>query len=836
MVGGALWVLYNLVQSIELVDVWNHFRDLAFSSILLALSITALSYFVVTGYDVVALHHIKRKLPYSRVALSAFLASTFGNNMGFALLTGTSIRYRMYSQAGLSALEVAGIGAMCAISTLLGMSFILSTSILLHTGEMHATNIPIPNELLKTVSGGVLSIIFGYLICAWVKPITIHTKNWVLKLPSPGTTIIQIFLATTNLVLIATIVFVLIPNNNTIQFIDFLSVFALAIIAGSVSNIPGGIGVFESVILLGLPDLEAAPLLVSILLFRCIYYIAPLGIATLILAIHEATHQQQRIAQIQEKASDWLDEIGPQLMALIMVLAGVILLLSGASGHYGEQWQPTLPLVVVETAHLLASMAGIGLVIVARGLSCRLDASFLAAAKLLIVGTICALFRDFDFKIAITLVVIFCLLGYTRPEFYRRSSLFDQGFTPKWTSISMVVIALMIWTGFFAHKPIDYSTSLWWYFGENGDLPRFLRSTVAVIAVALIAGLVFFQRRNSDSKLDQHHRHELIKRIIKTDSSIRANLAIANNKRILFSASSNAFLMYQIKDRNWIALSDPVGAKSLSEHKGLLLSFRELCDRSGAQPVFFLIDSAHKSYYVDLNMSLIKIGYDARILLEQFRPEENEATFSDPPLENADGQQLRFEIVNPNKTMAILPKLRKFTAHWEKSQSGANAQSPRGYFNEFYFSNFPIAVVYQGNQLVAFANILTTEDNTEVGVDFIRFGPQAPDGIIDYLHVQLMLWGRHQGYRWFNLGLTPLKNVSGHPLEPLWNTIGHHLYQQSEHFKTIAELRDFVDQFDPHLQSKYLALPNGLHAPRILSDIAELRSCDRALQNGVGTL
>lgn len=239
----ALWVIYRTLHSIRLGDVIASLKQLSFGSILLGFAITALSYFTVTGYDVIALRHIKRRVPYPRAALSAFLASTFGNNIGFAILTGTSIRYRIYSHAGLSAIDVAGVSTMCALTTILGMSFVFAISMVLHMGSASTTGIPIPPALLQTIGMLLLLAITAYLIASTFKPLSLKTSTWSLNLPSAQTTILQILLATTNLSLIATLIYVLLPEQTDTSYIAFLGVFAMALIAGSASNVPGGIGV-----------------------------------------------------------------------------------------------------------------------------------------------------------------------------------------------------------------------------------------------------------------------------------------------------------------------------------------------------------------------------------------------------------------------------------------------------------------------------------------------------------------------------------------------------------------------------------------------------------------
>ena len=54
----------------------------------------------------------------------------------------------------------------------------------------------------------------------------------------------------------------------------------------------------------------------------------------------------------------------------------------------------------------------------------------------------------------------------------------------------------------------------------------------------------------------------------------------------------------------------------------------------------------------------------------------------------------------------------------------------------------------------------------------MRHTADAPRGVMDYLFVELMLWGREQGYRWFNLGMAPLAGLEARTLAPLWSRAG----------------------------------------------------------------
>ena len=147
-----------------------------------------------------------------------------------------------------------------------------------------------------------------------------------------------------------------------------------------------------------------------------------------------------------------------------------------------------------------------------------------------------------------------------------------------------------------------------------------------------------------------------------------------------------------------------------------------------------------------------------------------------------------------------------------------------GAFNEGYISHFPVAVVSCANEPVAFASLWVSGNGEEIAVDLMRFDADAPRGAMDFLFVELMLWGQAQGHRWLNLGMAPLAGLERHPLAPVWHRVGNFVFRYGEHFYNFHGLRRYKAKFNPVWESKYLASPGGLALPRVLLDISVLIS------------
>jgi type IV secretory pathway VirJ component len=98
----------------------------------------------------------------------------------------------------------------------------------------------------------------------------------------------------------------------------------------------------------------------------------------------------------------------------------------------------------------------------------------------------------------------------------------------------------------------------------------------------------------------------------------------------------------------------------------------------------------------------------------------------------------------------------------------------------------------------------------------MRYLKDAPDGVMEYLLIELMLWGSAEGYQHFNLGMAPLAGLENRQLAPIWNRIGALLFTHAEGFYNFQGLRAYKQKFDPVWEPRYLASPGGFRLPRIL--------------------
>ncbi|GAC1459813.1 MAG: bifunctional lysylphosphatidylglycerol flippase/synthetase MprF [Steroidobacteraceae bacterium] len=820
---GVVLVLHHQLAQLHVHKVLAHMHDIPRRQVLAALGFTALSYWLLSTYEVLAFAYLRRVIPYPRIVFTSFIAYSFGHTLGFSAFTGAAIRFRLYATAGVTAVEVATVTGFCSLSLAIGLASVAGVS-LLSSGTSAAAVLRLHHNWAVLVGAALLGAVGVYALWACFARAAFEVRGWALRAPGPAIGLTQIGLGVMDLSLSSAVLWWLLPPEAHVGFITFLGVYAVAVIAGIVSHVPGGVGVFEAVILLTLPGVPAESLLGSLLAYRAVYYLVPLVFGTLLFGSKELSAQRSRIAWAQELASIYIAPVVPQIAGALTFLAGTLLLFSGATPAVDERLaflDQFLPLTVLEISHLAGSLVGLGLLVLARALFRRVQAAYHISVWLLVAGIFASLLKGLDFEEASLLALVLGVLVLGRRAFYRPTAILSERFTPAWVASIAGVIAMAAWIGVVSYRHVGYSDQLWWTFALHGNAPRMLRASLAVIVIGSAYVLLNMLRpaRPSPAVAIPAELARARALIASADSTV-ANAALTGDKRLLFSDSGDAFLMYQIAGHSWIALGDPVGARAGAEE--LVWRLREMSDHHGGEPVFYQVGAERLSLYVDLGLAAMKIGEEARVPLVDFSLEGPARA----DLRQAQRRALRdgatFEVMEPAGVDALLPVMERISDSWLAAKSTGEKRFSVGAFSADYLRQFPVAMVRAAGVPAAFANLWTTGTHEELSVDLMRFTPDAPRSAMDYLFIELMLWGRSQGYRWFNLGMAPLAGLESHPLAPAWHRVGNFIFRHGEHFYNFDGLRRYKMKFAPLWEPRYLAARGGIALPRVLMDVSVL--------------
>lgn len=271
----ALWVLHREVQTVHLQRILSELEAIPGKRLWLAAILTVSSYTIMAGYDYLAIRFIKHSLSLTRIVLASFIGNAFSNNIGFPILAGASVRYRLYSNWGLSGLEIAKVVAFYTLTQWLGF-FSIGSMVLV----LEPMGIP-PGSYIPFHTTLPLGVLFLGVMTGYFALTAFHRPPWLLAIA---------------------VLYTLLPSELPVSFPNFIGVFFLAAMAGVVSQIPGGLGVFEAAMLMLLtPSMNATQLLGALIAYRGIYYLLPLGVATALLGIQELFRGKEKAKRTGRK-------------------------------------------------------------------------------------------------------------------------------------------------------------------------------------------------------------------------------------------------------------------------------------------------------------------------------------------------------------------------------------------------------------------------------------------------------------------------------------------------------------------------------------------------------
>ncbi len=786
----------------------------------LAMVYTALNYFILTGYDQLAFLYIRRPIGRWQIAMASFVGYAIANNVGFALLSGTSARYRFYSRWGLSGQEISRVVLFYSGTFWLGLLVLGGWT--LARGPAIGLETFVPMWVARSTGWVLLTTALAYPVVAVFRRRPLNIGGMQIAMPSLGLVTGQFVLSALDWSLAAAVLYSLLPDPRP-DFVLFVGSFLAAQLIALVSHVPGGLGVFESLMILML-QLPAEAVLPALALFRVVYYLVPLAVALVVLTIDEFYQRRHLVGQWGNAFGTLTTSVTPKLLAVFMMLGGAVLMFSGATPTSAGRiaWvNAIVPLPVIEVSHFVGSLVGFGLLVVAWGLARRLDAAYVLGAGGLVLGIAPSLLKGADYEEALVLTALLVALVASRDEFDRKAALFDIPYSTGWIVSAVAVVGASIGLGLFAFRHVEYSSDLWWRFEVDQDAPRFLRATVGVlIALALVGAQRLMRPARRVLQLPGPDELTDAGRVVAAQPRTSANLVFLRDKALLWDEARTAFLMYGIQSRTWVALGDPVGPEGAAEP--LVKAFLEECDDYQGLPVFYESSKQWLHVYADFGLTFAKLGEEARVFLPHFALEGSGHKKLRTTLSRLQREAATLRIVEPPEVTVLMPELRAVSNAWLTEKTAAEKGFSVGFFAEEYVERFPVAILEVRGRIEAFATIWPSPLKQEVSVDLMRFRPSAPNGVMDGLFAWLFVWAKQEGYQWFNLGMAPLSGLEVSPVSPLWAKVGRFVYGHGESFYNFQGLRAYKEKFDPVWEPRYLAYPGGLALPRVVTDVSAL--------------
>ena len=825
----SLFLLYNLEQDYQLNDIFLEIKQFAPSKILLAVLLTLVSYLLLTLYDYLAIRELRSPLSYQQIAPVSFLAFTFSNTIGFSLLTGTSIRYKFYSELGLSGNNITQVVLACSVTFFLGLFFICGLALINFPAEQ-LSDLPLPTwffSLNRVIGILMLLGVISYFVFSLIWKRSIHFRGFELAPPIFSLSLKQFLVSSIDWIVVGTLFYSLLPEVDGLSYLQVLSIFFVANAIGVLAHVPGGIGVFETVVTVTLSQyLPAEQILSSVIIYRLMYYIVPFVLALMYFVATLVLTNKDKFSKLNVNLQI-VRQLLPPLLSISVFGVGLVLLLSVVNPSIIHKYHwlgEIVPLPIVELSSLILSASAILLLLLSHGLFKRYQKAFELTQKLLLVAMVFIVLKGAQWQISLALGLIYLLMLPCEQVFYRQGSIVGIKYSFGWALSLAAALFLMMWVLFFAYQDVDYDHSLWFTFSQDSHVSRALRGgAVALVILLIFAFRYVLAMRRPQTRLLDEHTLSCAMDIVANAPSSHGFLALVQDKSLLFNEDNDAFLMYARAGHCWVVMGDPIG--NPDKFDDLLWQFRELCDAYDGWPVFYQVTQKYLPHFLEQGLSLYKLGEEAIVPLAEFDLQSSKYRSLRQSHAKALREGLRFKIIEASEVKALLPTLEVISSSWLKAKQGREKGFSVGYFSAAYLCATPMALVYLNDELVAFSNVWASAAKIEFSVDLMRYEPSlSGSNIMDFLFTELLQWGKQQGYQLFNLGMAPMSGLTDRALVPFWTKLAKTVYKKGNKFYNFQGLRRYKDKFNPRWEAKYLICYGGLSLPVVVGSLVTLTS------------
>ncbi|KGJ05371.1 hypothetical protein IT41_06270 [Paracoccus halophilus] len=830
--GAGILALYRLLGPVDILAVADQIASTPWHVIGAATAATLAGYACLACYDWSALRHIGKRLPPPVALMGGFLAYAFGNTIGLTAVSGGAVRWRLYSGLGLDGYDIAAVSTFTSVAFGIAATLVGLTALAVHPTAL-ASLLPLGAPLVRLLAILAIAAILGPLIWASVTRRQQRIGRFTISAPSPVSILAQLLISIGDIGFSALTLYLLLPGGAP-DFLNFLAIFAAATMAGIVSHVPGGVGVFETVIIAALPSSAGIDkIAAALLLFRLIYYLVPFAVALVLLALFEAWRavaadpRLTRIGRLftaTEPAFRAVEPLAPLLLAVMVFGSGLWMSLSSLLPPFteaAETAEALFPLAFVEGSALLGSALGALLIVLSLGLVRRSLGALWLTVLAMLAGAAVSLAQNIETEQVLSLILGVAILMPFRGAFHRRSLLTHSALTPGWVVLLLAAILGVGFVLFFAHKSTPYAHELWWQFAADANAPRALRS--GLLASLLVgAGSLFLLLRTPRFRPQPPGEDDLAtaRDIAMASDTPAACFALTGDKTIMISDDRKAFVMFGVSGNSWLAYGAPVGPAESAEE--VAYSFVDTARRDGARAVFYQIGPKSVPLMLDLGMTLHKMGEEAVIDLSRFSLDGPRRKKLRAAHNRALRDGLTLELLAPPHDHGLMLRLRAISDEWLAAKKSQEKSFSVGRFHRRWLDRWPLVVVHHEGTPVAFANLLMTDSRTTCSVDLMRHAARAPAGTMEFLFTELMLRMKARGFGRFSLGMAPLSGLSPQRSGRLWDRFGDIAYRHGGAFYNFEGLRAFKAKFDPEWVPHYVATPSGMPPLLPLADAARL--------------
>ncbi|QDQ01540.1 bifunctional lysylphosphatidylglycerol flippase/synthetase MprF [Lysinibacillus fusiformis] len=794
--------VYEIQKTISGVDV-NLLRyevsQLKIWELLLIFFITICAITPMFFYDIILVKIMGIKIRKRVLLKNSFIVNTFSNLIGFGGLVGIFLRKYFYSKSNA---DKEGLLKSIASVTLFYLSGI---SLLTWTMFMFYWDFPILQEI-RWLSIAVIIVSLYFPVFVGMHTIRFKKRNLLSVNAKYSIQLIATSVAEWLAVflVIGLLTFIL---EIPIGFSELFPIFLIASCAGIVSMIPGGVGSFDLVFLWGTQSVGIADgkVLFLLILYRVGYFVLPFLISSLLFIKEYWERWNQSWDDLPNVI---FQKLSHTLLTILVFVSGIVLLLSASVPGVLSRLkivQDFLSLPIMNVSHQLTVAAGFILLGLCRGIKYEVKRAYQLAIIVLISAALFSISKGFDYEEAIFLLIVTGLLIASKKQFYRESYVLTWGIVLFDLAAVAFITSMYLLIGYvnLPTAKIHFPTVVQDYMiTDYHDL--FFSAIIGIVIAIVIFYIGYFIRtpKKMVKLLSIEQEEKIQKHLMAYKGTEFSHLIFLHDKFVHWNKNETVLFSYQIYADKIVVLGDPVGKES--DFSSAIQEFLELADCHGYTPVFYEINNKIFPSLHEHGYSFFKLGEEAFVDLEKF-------TFSGKVMKGFRAIKNKFErenytvdVLSPPHSSKVMNELGAVSTKW--LQGRAEKGYSLGFFDANYLNTSKIAVLKGTQGIIGFASLMPMYDNGEkISADLMRYNPGAPSGTMDFLLLSLFEWAKEEGYRVFNLGMSPLSNVGQSRYSFLSEKIAAQIFLHGQHFYHFKGLKNFKLKYADIWEPKYVA-------------------------------
>ena len=784
----VLFELSNIAKTISFDQLSTIFSEISIWNILLMALIGLVSVVPMIGYDFTLNNILEQRPKKLYIFETSWLVNTLNNIAGFGGFVSAGLRSEFYGKQT-SGKKVIQALSKILVFTMSGLSIYALLSFFLVMFDDH--NQYLRQYWIWLIGGGLY---FPIVFC-----LSLFGKGEYLgdlKSSHRLELIATSFLEWTGTLVSFISIGLLMGIHVSIR--DVVPLFIAATVIGIASMIPGELGSFDLMMIIGLSALGTPreTVVAWLLLFRLFYYLIPFAIGLIFFFKNLGTTINTRYKGIPISL---LKELAHKFEVILLYFTGIMLVLS-ATIHEAFIRLPFLQrlnpihsrVIVVFPAILL----GFLLIVSGRGTSARVKRAYIPTIIIVTLTFLYSLLAGFRFSTGIFLALLLLFVIFSKNELFREQLVYSA----EWMTIDGIIMGslaiLYIIIGVYNSPNIHHRHRLPEFFLFPSERIWFV-GFIAILIVAFIILLLIRFLKNKRIQIGEALDESRIQHILSTyGGNPDSQLVFLEDKKVFYYNNGDedtVFFQLSTFNNKILVMGDPSG--KASDFEAATEALINEVDRYNYLPVFYENSEEMVMILHEFCYDFIKFGERAHVHLPDFTLSGKKMKGQRSSFNKVLKEGYRFDVITPPFSSETISALKTVSDEWlgGRKEKGFSL----GFFSEDYLQRAPIAVI---------RNFMPTYTNSIGTIDLMRHSPEeAPSGTMDFLFINLFQYMRDEtGIEYFDLGMAPLANVGTSRKSFTQERIAYLVYNFGSRFYSFGGLKEYKDKYANEWLPKYV--------------------------------